>query len=335
MNRYSKATAIHYMNQLGSAGRAFMFVIDFEMDKIIIVPADEHTEQLQYQFPNHTYEFPYISAQNPPQWTKHPMAYADYQKAYDQVLSEINLGNSFLLNLAFPTELTYGGGLIDIYRGATAKYKLYLEDECVVYSPETFVKIVDGYIYSYPMKGTIDAALPGALETILADEKEQAEHYTIVDLIRNDLSMVAKEVTVTRFRYPDRISTSDKDLIQISSEIRGRLPDGYHRAIGDLLFTMLPAGSISGAPKKRTVEIIRSAEGIDRGYYTGICGYFDGRELDSGVMIRYVERTANGFRYRSGCGITSQSMPLQEYHEMIDKVYIPHIATAPVQSLII
>lgn len=310
-----------------------MFMIDFEMKKIIIVPADERTDQLQYQFPNHTYESPYIAAAKPPSWTKHPMAYTDYQQAFDQVQKQINLGNSFLLNLAFPTALQYTGSLLDVYRGATAKYKLYLEGECVVYSPETFVKIADGHIYSYPMKGTIDAATPGALETIMADEKELAEHYTIVDLIRNDLSMVAKEVTVTRFRYPDHIVTSDKDLIQISSEVRGMLPDDYHRAIGDLLFAMLPAGSISGAPKKKTVEIIASVEGIDRGYYTGICGYFDGRELDAGVMIRFVEQTDEGFRYRSGCGITAQSSPLEEYREMIDKVYIPHIANAGVKPI--
>ena len=328
MNRYSKDTAISYMNELGRASTPFVFMVDFEMRKIIVVPAHELTERLQYQFPNHTHESPYVAAAEPPRWTRHPMAYEDYLQAYDHVYKEINLGNSFLLNLAFPTDLTYEGQLIDVYRGATAKYKVYLEDECVVYSPETFVRIVDGHIYAYPMKGTIDAALPDALETILADEKELAEHYTIVDLIRNDLSIVAKEVTVTKFRYPDYISTSDKDLIQISSEIRGKLPTTYQEQIGDLLFAMLPAGSISGAPKRKTVEVIRSAEGIDRGYYTGICGYFDGRELDSGVMIRYVEQTADGYRYRSGCGITSQSSPAVEYQEMIDKVYIPHVAAA-------
>jgi len=123
------------------------------------------------------------------------------------------------------------------------------------------------------MKGTIDATVPDAENVILNDPKETAEHYTIVDLIRNDLSIVAKNVRVKRFRYIDLIRTDTKNLLQVSSEICGDLENGYESALGDIIFSLLPAGSVSGAPKKKTTEIIAAAEGTKRGYYTGIAGY--------------------------------------------------------------
>jgi para-aminobenzoate synthetase component 1 len=173
------------------------------------------------------------------------------------------------------------------------------------------------------MKGTIDASVEHAREIILNDEKELAEHTTIVDLIRNDLSMIASEVRVESFRYIEHISTNQKDLLQVSSKISGVLPSNYHTQIGTLLFMMMPAGSISGAPKKKTLEIILESEQYDRGYYTGVFGIFDGNRLDSGVMIRFIENIQGELYYKSGGGITSMSTPKLEYQEMIDKVYVP------------
>jgi para-aminobenzoate synthetase component 1 len=173
------------------------------------------------------------------------------------------------------------------------------------------------------MKGTIDASIPDAERVILSDGKELAEHYTIVDLIRNDLSMVSEKVRVIRFRYIDRIRTTHKELLQVSSEIRGELPEDYGKRIGSILFRLLPAGSVSGAPKKKTVLIIREAETYERGYYTGVAGYFDGQTLDSCVMIRFIEDTPEGLVYKSGGGITVRSERKKEYQEMIDKVYVP------------
>jgi para-aminobenzoate synthetase component 1 len=89
------------------------------------------------------------------------------------------------------------------------------------------------------------------------------------------------------------------------------------------LVKLLPAGSISGAPKTKTVEIIRQAEQEKRGYYTGVVGYFDGKNLDCGVMIRFIEKQNGTFFYRSGGGITTQSIAEAEYQETIDKVYVP------------
>ena len=173
------------------------------------------------------------------------------------------------------------------------------------------------------MKGTIDATLPDAERLLLNNEKELAEHFTIVDLIRNDLSMVAKNVKVDRFRYIDHIKTHRHELLQMSSEISGELPENYHERIGDILFEVLPAGSVSGAPKKKTVEIIRAAEQYERGYYTGIFGIFDGENIDSGVMIRFIEQTTDGLIYKSGGGITAKSNFEEEYQELIDKIYVP------------
>jgi para-aminobenzoate synthetase component I len=162
-----------------------------------------------------------------------------------------------------------------------------------------------------------------AKEKILADQKELAEHVTIVDLIRNDLSTVASSVQVTRFRYVEEVKTHQKDLLQVSSEIQGDLPPDYLSHLGDILVALLPAGSVSGAPKKKTLEIIRKAEGEERGYYTGVFGYFDGQNLDAGVLIRYIEKTEQGLYFRSGGGITTQSKVETEYQEAIDKIYAP------------
>jgi para-aminobenzoate synthetase component 1 len=111
----------------------------------------------------------------------------------------------------------------------------------------------------------------------------------------------------------------------VSSEISGELSENWKDELGTLLISLLPAGSICGAPKKKTLEVIKEAEGTDRGFFTGIFGIFDGRELDSAVMIRYIESTENGLQFRSGGGITGRSDPREEYNEMMDKVYVPII----------
>jgi len=254
-----------------------------------------------------------------------PVSYDRYARAFSVVREHILHGNSFLLNLTFPTQLHTDLTLEQVFRRSTAPYKLLFKNRFVLFSPETFIRIRDGFIFSYPMKGTIDAAIPQAEKTIMNNEKELWEHNTIVDLIRNDLSMVARDVEVTKYRYIDRLQTNKNELLQVSSEIRGRLEKGWQGRLGEILLQLLPAGSISGAPKKKTLEIIAQAEGEKRGYFTGIFGIFDGATLDSGVMIRYIERTGGGLQFRSGGGITGHSEAQKEYNEMIDKVYVPFI----------
>jgi para-aminobenzoate synthetase component I len=112
-------------------------------------------------------------------------------------------------------------------------------------------------------------------------------------------------------------------LLQVSSEIRGELPNDYYSRLGDIVFEMLPAGSVTGAPKMKTLEIIAEAENYDRGFYTGIAGYFDGKNLDSCVLIRFIENENGKLFYKSGGGITTQSNVNEEYQELIDKIYVP------------
>jgi para-aminobenzoate synthetase component I len=312
------------MNEMGRGRIPFLFIIDFKTENPLIFPLEKiNPAKLLYDingianytaYPTHDLTFSF---------DRHPMLVDEYSQRFDQIMKQISLGNTYLLNLTCPTPIKTSLEFKEIFEQSTAKYKLWLNDLFVVFSPETFITINDRIISSYPMKGTIDASIENAEENILNDTKEIAEHYTIVDLIRNDLSMVAKNVCVEKFRYIEKLETSHGELLQVSSKITGKLPQDYESKIGDIVFTLLPAGSVSGAPKKKTVEIILETEGYERGYYTGIFGYFDGQNLDSGVMIRYIEKTPAGLIYKSGGGITSFSKMEKEYQEMLDKVYVP------------
>ena len=93
--------------------------------------------------------------------------------------------------------------------------------------------------------------------------------------------------------------------------------------MGTILEALLPAGSISGTPKKSTLQIIEEVEAYDRGFFSGVFGYYDGQKLDCGVMIRFIEKTNDGYVYKSGGGVTLDSNVLSEYHELLDKIYLP------------
>lgn len=314
------------MNEYGRKAEPFLFIIDFEGEQAEILTLPEARQQkilfqtINYQnFTSEIYEpLPYY-------FRKHPVDFQTYHSAFEQVMAEINYGNSYLLNLTFPTPIDTDLDLKSIFHRSHAAFKMLVPEKFVVFSPEIFVTIKNGVISSYPMKGTIDANIENARTIILEDKKETAEHNTIVDLIRNDLSMVAGNVRVERFRFIERIDTNLKSLLQVSSHIAGDLHPGYENQIGSIITGLLPAGSISGAPKTKTVEIIKQAEIDRRGFYTGIFGYFDGKDLESCVMIRFIEQTSGGLVFRSGGGITFMSDCESEYREMIDKVYVPII----------
>ena len=318
------------LNLLGSTCMPFLFIIDYKAEKGYVIKKTELDKAFIRLF---IYGDPVNNIQSTSQPTNHstksinwqlkPVTLENYQPKFDFVIDQIHKGNSFLTNLTQPTEVTTNLSLYDLYEVGSAKYKLWLKDMFTVLSPETFIRIERQTISSFPMKGTIDASLPNAEEQILNDPKEKAEHATIVDLIRNDLSLVAEQVEVKRYRYIDKITTNKQDLLQVSSEIIGRLPENYKERLGDILFALLPAGSICGAPKKKTLEIIKQAEDYERGFYTGIWGWFDGQNLDSAVMIRFIEQDGNKLIFKSGGGITAQSDMIKEYEELIQKVYVP------------
>ena len=317
---------IHDINRFGGEKRPFFVLVDFEMKKPLLFPLDQiNPETLLIEFENFSNSDSCSQRSNTQLISLFPLApdMKKYAEAFQKVMYSLQRGDSYLTNLTFPVEVNLNFPAEDLFCLAKAKYKIFLRNEFLVFSPETFIKINDGMISTFPMKGTIDASIPNA-ETVLAeDRKELAEHYTIVDLMRNDLSLVAKEVRVKRFRYTEHIHTNNKALLQTSSEITGRLPLDWESVLGDIIFALLPAGSVSGAPKKRTCEMIRDAEAEERGYYTGIAGLYNGSTFNSCVLIRCIDLSGKKTVYRAGGGITTQSTMAGEFQELMDKVYVP------------
>ncbi|WP_299577025.1 aminodeoxychorismate synthase component I [uncultured Sunxiuqinia sp.] len=318
-----KQDTILKMNALGQARRPFAFLIDFDFKKPIVLEWEESQSQLLWQTPKHTNFKEQKPINQPFRWKVLPVYYGRYQKAFDLVQRHIHNGDSYLLNLTMPSGIETNLSLEDIFHQSHAPYKVMLNKKFVCFSPEIFVRIENDEISSYPMKGTIDATLENAASILMNDTKELAEHSTIVDLIRNDISMVADQVQVERFRYLDHIKSNRNELLQMSSKIIGKLQPHYRKNLGDLIAKLLPAGSICGAPKKKTVEIIKAAENYDRGYYSGVFGVFDGKNLDSCVLIRYLEQQNEKLIFKSGGGITFQSDCQSEYEELVKKVYVP------------
>lgn len=313
-----------YINELGGANTPFLFIIDFLKENLVVKKLDEiNPDELLYtveqdsnvpnnKIPEEAFHF-----------SKNPVSLETYKKGYNQVISNLKNGNSYLTNYTTQTPITTNLNLLDIFYRSKAKYKLWYQNNFVVFSPETFIKIIGNKIYSYPMKGTINANEPNAKNKILANPKEMAEHATITDLIRNDLSRVATNVQVNKYRYIDRLKTNQSDLLQVSSVISGTLPENYAKNLGTILNSLLPAGSISGAPKIKTLEIIKTAENYNRGFYTGVFGIYNSHILNCAVMIRFIEKIKDQLFFKSGGGITIHSQLKSEYQEMIDKIYLP------------
>ncbi len=307
------------LNSLGKQRKPFLFITDFKAQNIEIILLDE-LEKNDIEF---AIDENYIKKNHTQTLEKEPLSFEIYDKKFKKVIDKIKAGESYLLNLTQETKIKSSLSLKEIYQNANAHYKLRYKDKFVCFSPEKFIQISENRIHTYPMKGTIDASLQNAKEKILADTKEMAEHIMVVDLLRNDLSIVAKNVTVEDFRYITTVDTGEKKLLQVSSHISGTLEYNWHSHIGTILSSLLPAGSITGTPKKSTVKIIEDIEEYERGYFSGVFGIYDGKKLDSGVMIRFIEKTEDGYIYKSGGGITLDSDANSEYNELLDKIYLP------------
>lgn len=373
-----KQEIIDKINQLASQDEPFLFVINYQGDKAFIrLLSDINPEECLFDFEgrgnfSHAWKETWKEGTSEKEtwkketseeeisettWQIEPPLYEDYERSFNIVKSNIMAGNSYLTNLTCRVPVSCNLSLEDIFHRAKGKYKLLLRRKrnltpFVCFSPETFVRIKGGRIYSYPMKGTLDASLPNAEKQLMEDRKEAAEHATIVDLIRNDLSRVAEDVRVDKYRYIDVLHTNKGDILQTSSEISGRLPEDYPHHLGEILDAQLPAGSITGAPKDKTMQIIQEAEGYDRGFYTGIMGIYDQGELNSAVMIRFIEeetspvdfetdgeknfkakegkasegkepKASRKLYFKAGGGITSKSDCRREYEEVIQKIYLP------------
>ncbi|QZT38817.1 aminodeoxychorismate synthase component I [Halosquirtibacter xylanolyticus] len=314
---------IDKMNRLGASRTPFFFMIDYKGEAGEVTPLDA-LDQTSVKF-----DFNGVSNGTSKQepldvvLNASPASLASFSKAFTVVRDGLLYGDSFLTNLTMKSPITLSVDLERLYHGVQAKYRLFVANRFLCFSPEKFVEIRGQKISSFPMKGTIDATIPHAEEIIMNDEKERSEHFTIVDLIRNDLSSVADHVRVKKFRYVDRVKTQNGALLQVSSHIEGELPEDYHAHLGDIFNKLLPAGSITGAPKKKTCEIIAEAEPSERGFYTGVAGVYDGAHLDSMVMIRFIAQEEDRYFFHSGGGVTAMSDMEGEYDELIKKIYVP------------
>ena len=307
------------LNTLGKQRKPFLFISDFKAQKLEVILL----ENLQKEDVEFSINENYSCVEHSHYLKKYPIQFKEYEGKFDRVIEKIKSGDTYILNLTQETKIDSKLSLKEIYSLANAHYKLRFKDKFVCFSPEKFIQIKGEKIHTYPMKGTIDASLSNAKEQILNNQKEMAEHIMIVDLLRNDLSIMATDVKVEEFRYITEVEAGDKKLLQVSSHISGYVGENWHENIGTILESVLPAGSISGAPKKSTLEIIEDIEEYERGFFSGVFGVYDGESFDSGVMIRFIEKTQTSYLYKSGGGITLDSEVKLEYNELQEKIYLP------------
>lgn len=315
---------VQQMDAYGHAGTPFFFVWDFEGKKPLLFPlfAIDPT-QIQFTFPGMSKPLPQLTPLEYLEWELEPMGKEEYHKRFLAAHKEMLAGNSQLLSLTFPTRIHTNASLLELFQITQAPYKLWIKDTCTVFSPEAFVRINQETISTFPMKGTRTQAEYKQRSLLLDDPRENAEHATIVDVLRTDLARIADEVELVKYRYVDQVTTAAGQLLQTSSVIQGQIKDSLKRSYGTILSQIFPPGSVSGSPKDKSIHIIRRIEGQPRGYYTGIMGYFDGLQMDSAVLIRFVEQTPDGHFFRSGAGITMRSEWLAEYQEMLAKCQLP------------
>ncbi|RXJ87748.1 aminodeoxychorismate synthase component I [Arcobacter sp. CECT 8985] len=307
------------LNKNGSSKEPFFFMVSYDLNKYEIFKLKDLPSYINFEISQSVSS----NSSNTSLLKKNPIDFQTYKKEFDILQNNIKEGNSYLLNLTFQTKIQTPLSLEEIYKKANARFKLKYKNSFVCFSPEKFVEIKNNNIYTYPMKGTIDSTILNAKKKILSNEKEMAEHTMVVDLLRNDLSIVSSKVRVEKFRYCEEINAGEKRLIQVSSKIKGELNNNWKNHIGDIITELLPAGSITGTPKKKSVEILNEVENYKRDYYTGIAGIFDGENLYSFVLIRFIENINGELFYKSGGGITCDSDAKLEYQEIIDKIYIP------------
>lgn len=312
------------MDELSQKKVPFFFMIDFLMENVEIFTENEIEKTgLKIDFKGFKTD---INEQEFPReiiFESFPPSEDSYKKGFDIVQNHLKKGNSYLVNYTCKTEIKTNLSLENLYQISQAKYKVLYPENWMFFSPETFIEIIDNEVFTYPMKGTIDAEIENAVDILKNNEKEKAEHYTVVDLLRNDLSMIADDVKLDEFQKIDFLKTRQKNLLTMSSKISGKLKPEFKGKIGSIMKTVLPAGSVLGAPKPKTLEIILEAENYSRGFYTGVCGWFDGENLDSCVIIRFIEKENDKLYFKSGGGITHLSNFADEYQEMKNKIYVP------------
>ncbi|MCR4990783.1 MAG: anthranilate synthase component I [Lachnospiraceae bacterium] len=246
------------------------------------------------------------------------------RKAKDYIFE----GDIFQVVLSNRLEADFEGSLFDTYRVLRtinpSPYMFYFSGDDIEVagaSPETLVKCEDGVLHTFPLAGTRprgktydeDMALE---KELLEDEKECAEHNMLVDLGRNDIGKISRfgSVSVEKYMSVEKFS----HVMHIGSTVRGQLSE--ERNVLDAIDAILPAGTLSGAPKFRACEIINELENNKRGIYGGAIGYIDlTGNLDTCIAIRIVFKKNGKVFVRSGAGIVADSVPENEYTECINK----------------
>ena len=251
--------------------------------------------------------------------------YADMVKKAKHYIHE---GDIFQVVLSNPLRAKARGSLFDTYRilrsSNPSPYMFYFSSDDIEIagaSPETLVKVVDGKASTFPLAGTRprgkDEAEDKALEQeLLADEKELAEHNMLVDLGRNDMGKISEIGTVLVEEYMGIQRYSH--VMHIGSTVVGKIR--LDKDSVDAVDAILPAGTLSGAPKFRACEIIQELEQSKRGIYGGAIGYLDfAGNLDVCIAIRLVYKKNDSICIRSGAGIVNDSDPYKEAQECVNK----------------
>lgn len=237
-------------------------------------------------------------------------------------------GDIFQVVLSNRLEADYEGSLFNAYRMLRtinpSPYMFYFSSDDIEVagaSPETLVKLEDGVLHTFPLAGTkprgkTDAEDQELERVLLADEKERAEHNMLVDLGRNDLGKISQYGSVEVEKYMEILRYSH--VMHIGSTVKGSIRDD--KCSLDAVDAVLPAGTLSGAPKIRAMEIINELENNKRGIYGGAIGYIDFTgNLDTCIAIRTAFKKNGKVFVRSGAGIVADSVPESEYHECINK----------------
>ena len=253
---------------------------------------------------------------------------ARYEQMVRTAQEHIHEGDIFQVVLSDPITAPAEGSLFDVYRTLRctnpSPYMAFISSddvEVAAASPETLAKLEDGKLFTYPLAGTRprgktpdeDAELERGL---LADEKELAEHNMLVDLGRNDIGRVAALGSVEVESYHNILRFSH--VMHIGSTVTGRLADDKDAV--DVIDSILPAGTLSGAPKLRACQIISDLEGAKRGIYGGAIGYLDfSGNLDTCIGIRLAYKKNGEVCVQSGAGIVADSVPAKEFMECQNK----------------
>lgn len=251
-----------------------------------------------------------------------------YCRMVERAKEYIREGDIFQIVLSNRLEAPFAGSLLNTYRVLRtmnpSPYMFYFSGtdvEVAGASPETLVKLEGGVLHTFPLAGTRPRgkteAEDKALEAeLLADQKELAEHNMLVDLGRNDLGKVSAlgSVQVESLRTIERYS----HVMHIGSTVRGELREGFDAL--DAVAAVLPAGTLSGAPKIRACQLIGELENNKRGIYGGAIGYIDFTgNMDTCIAIRIAYQKNGKVFIRSGAGIVADSVPDKEYDECINK----------------